>query len=136
MNLLMPAVNYIAVLLAAVASMVVGYLWYGPLFGKKWMSLMGVKEMGDKSQMPKNYSIVFVGSLVTAYVTAVFLGLTNMTTLTGALTLAFWAWLGFQAPLLVSSVLWEGKSWNLYCLNAVYWLVNLLVISSVLSYLK
>jgi hypothetical protein len=132
----MPAVNYIAVLAAAVASMVLGFLWYGPLFGKMWMKLMGVKEMGDKSQMPKNYAIVFVGSLVTAYVVSVFLVLTNMTTLTGALTLAFWAWLGFQAPLLVGSVLWEGKSWNLYCLNAVYWLVNLLVIASVLSYLK
>ena len=133
---IMPSVNYVAVLVAAIASMVLGFVWYGPLFGKTWMKLMGVKEMGDKSQMPKNYSIVFVGSLVTAYVVSVFLSLTNMTTLTGALTLAFWSWLGFQATILLGSVLWEGKSWNLYGLNAGYWLVNLLVISAVLSYLK
>lgn len=131
----MPAVNYVAVLVAAVVSMVFGFLWYGPLFGKTWIRLMGVKEMGNKSQMPRNYFILFVSSLVTAYVIADFIALTRMSTLTGVLGLAAWAWLGFQATLMIGSVLWEGKSWNLYCLNAAYWLVNLLVIAAVLFYL-
>ena len=34
------AVNYLAVLAAAIASMVIGFLWYGPLFGKQYMALM------------------------------------------------------------------------------------------------
>ncbi|HLD39833.1 MAG TPA: DUF1761 family protein, partial [Candidatus Nanoarchaeia archaeon] len=33
--------NYLAVLVAAIAAYVVGFLWYGPVFGKKWMALMG-----------------------------------------------------------------------------------------------
>jgi hypothetical protein len=119
--------NWLGIVLAAVASMVVGYIWYGPLFGKAWMKLTGLKEMGDKSQMPKNYTIMFIGSLVTAYVLTVF---------GASFTTAFWAWLGFQATLLLSSVLFEGKSWSLYYLNAGYQLVSLLAMAWVLSYFK
>lgn len=34
------SINYLAVLIAAVASMIIGFLGYGPLFGKAWMRLM------------------------------------------------------------------------------------------------
>ena len=36
-----PVINYGAVVGAAVASMILGSLWYGPLFGKPWMAAMG-----------------------------------------------------------------------------------------------
>ena len=38
-------INYLAVLAAAVSNMVLGFLWYGPLFGKTWSKLMGWGEM-------------------------------------------------------------------------------------------
>ncbi|QNL19009.1 DUF1761 domain-containing protein [Hyphobacterium sp. CCMP332] len=34
-------INIIAVLLATLGFMVVGFLWYGPLLGKRWMALNG-----------------------------------------------------------------------------------------------
>jgi len=129
-------INFVAVVAAAVASMVVGYLWYGPLFGKTWMKLTGMKEMGNKDEMPKAYLLTFVGALLSAYVLAVILGLTKTIDLAGSLTVAFWVWLGFLAPLLLGGVLWEGKSWNLYFLNASQKLVDLLVVAAVLSYLR
>ncbi len=137
MNLL-PAVtvNYVAVVAAAVASFVVGWLWYGPLFGKTWMKLTGKTSMGNKDEMPKSMVIVFIGALITAWVLSAFLQLTGSTTLSSALPVAVWAWLGFQAPETVGVVLWEGKSWNLFFLNAAQKLVNLLVIAAVLSYWK
>ena len=131
----MPTVNYIAVLLSAVASMVLGFLWYGPLFGKMWMKFSGQKEMGDRSQAIRNYGLTFVASLVMAYVLAALLSLTKTVGIMEALKMAFWSWLGFQATILLGSVFWERKSWNLYFLNVAYWLVNLLVIAAVLSYL-
>lgn len=123
----MPAVNLTAIVAAGVTSMAVGFIWYGPLFGKTWMKLTGKKEMGDKSQMPKTYAILFAASLVTAYVLSV-LGASFQT--------AFWVWLGFQATLLLHSVLFEGKSWNLYFLNAGHQLVSLLAMSWILNYFK
>ncbi|MDO8488446.1 MAG: DUF1761 family protein [bacterium] len=38
----MVPVNYLAILAAAVLSMVLGFLWFGPLFGQTWMKLMGL----------------------------------------------------------------------------------------------
>ena len=43
-------INYIAVVVAAVASMAVGFIWYGVLFRKQWMSLMGFTA-GSMSNM-------------------------------------------------------------------------------------
>lgn len=131
----LPAVNYLAVLLAAVGSMVVGYLWFGPLFGKTWMKMTGMKDMGDKSQMPKLYAMAYVSAAVMAYVLAMFLSLTHMTDLIGALFLAFWVWLGFQATIMLSGVLWYKQSWNLYFLLVSQQLVSLLVAAAILVYL-
>ena len=36
----MHEVNLLAVLVAGIVPMVVGALWYGPLFGKRWLQLM------------------------------------------------------------------------------------------------
>ena len=36
------AVDPVAVLLAAVISYVIGFAWYGPIFGKTWMKLMKI----------------------------------------------------------------------------------------------
>lgn len=136
MNLL-PAVtvNYVAVVAAAVASFLVGWLWYGPVFGKTWVKLTG-HQMGKKEDMPQSMIFVFVGNLVTAWVLSAFLQLTGSTTLSAALPVAVWAWLGFQAPSTMGVALWEGKSWNLFFLNAAQKLVDLLVIAAVLTYLK
>ncbi len=132
----MPAVNITGVVAAAVTVFVFGWLWYGPLFGKTWENLSGQKMGSDKSKMPQTMATVFVGALVTAYVLAAFLGLTGTTTLTGAVTVAFWAWLGFQATLKLGVVLWEGKSWNFYFLNAAHDLIGLALMAAVLSLVR
>jgi hypothetical protein len=34
---IMENINWIAFVVAALSTLVVGFLWYGPLFGKAWM---------------------------------------------------------------------------------------------------
>ncbi|MEK7141583.1 MAG: DUF1761 domain-containing protein [Patescibacteria group bacterium] len=140
MNDITVPVNLIAVFSAAVASMSVGYLWYGPLFGKLWMKEMGMKGTMSEAAilgMAKSYAIMFVGSLVMAYVLAhaIFFASTylNMTGLPAGIMSGFWNWLGFVAPVTLGSVLWEGKSWKLWILNNGYWLVTILVMGVILS---
>lgn len=63
MNDITVPVNLVVVFGAAVASMVISCLWYGPLFGKLWMKEMGMKgTMSDaaKQDMAKSYAIMFV----------------------------------------------------------------------------
>src|SRR5437016_6328397 len=96
------SINYLSVLLAAVASMVVGFVWYGPmLFGSRWMKLMGLTKAdmdAAKKQMGVMYGKSFIAALVTAYVLAYILALTGSMNTMAAVTVAFWAWLGFIAP--------------------------------------
>ena len=139
-NIIVP-INYLAVLVAAVASMVVGFLWYGPVFGKVWMKEMGMsKEKMDaamKRSMGRSYALMFVGSLVMSYVLAhatIFAGAYfKITGVSAGLMSGFWNWMGFVAPVTLGSVLWEGKSWKLWVLNNGYYLVTLLVMGTILS---
>ncbi|MDO8563777.1 MAG: DUF1761 domain-containing protein [Nanoarchaeota archaeon] len=130
---------YLAILLCALASMVIGSLWYGPLFGKTWMKLSGMtKEQiakGKKMNMTPYYFAAFIMSLLTAYVLEWLINALNVPSISGALLLGVLVWLGFYVTTLSSSVLWEGKPFKLYLLNISYGLVLFLAISAILFYL-
>ena len=133
-----PVINYLAVLAAAFASIVLGFLWYGPLFGKQWISLMKfdkkkMEEAKKKGMGAKTWVLMIAGTLVTSYVLAHFVDYLDATNVAGALQAGFWIWLGFFAPVMLGMVLWEGKPWNLYFLIVAYHLVNLLVMASILA---
>lgn len=129
-------INYLAVLVSAVASMIVGSLWYGPIFGKIWISLSGFTkadmEAAKKKGMGKTYFLAFIFSLITAYVLAHFVDYLEATTITLGFIAAFWIWLGFIVPVQSGMFLWEGKSFKLYFLNIAYHIVNLFVMSAIL----
>jgi len=65
-------VNLVHVVIAAIASMVVGALWYSPaLFGKPWSAFMGYspKSLKDaQAKMGPLYGLSFVAALLMAYV--------------------------------------------------------------------
>lgn len=129
------AVNYTAVLVAAVASFIIGWLWYGPIFGKQWMKLRKQDPATMTGEMP--WSLMageFVLTVITAFVLAHFAVLFGATTAASALQLAFWAWLGFYATTLMGPVLWEKMPIELYAITAGRWLVSLLAMALVISW--
>lgn len=72
----MPDVNWIAVLLCGVSSLVLGGLWYSPvMFAKRWQSLAGIsEEQQAKGNMALIFGGAFVLSLIAATIFAIFLG--------------------------------------------------------------
>ncbi len=121
-------VNLLAVIVSAILSMVIGTVWYGPLFGKRWMKLVKMtKEDMDKGKkdMPKTYGMMFVGSLVTSYVLSVTISMAPMRSISTGLTAAFWLWLGFIVAVKFSEVLFVKKSWELFYIECGYYLVFL-----------
>ncbi len=134
-------VNYMGVLLAAVASMVIGFAWYHPaLFGKPWMKLMGYtaeKLKKEQAQMGMFYGLSFVVALITAYVLAHVMALSenfyhNPGVPTGLMT-AFWSWLGFVMPVQLTDQIFGSKKWKLFAINTGYQLAALLVMGVVLG---
>jgi hypothetical protein len=139
----MVPVNYLAVLGATLLSVVIGSLWYGPIFGKTWTKLMGwtkadmAKGAADKNEMTKSYGIQFVGSFFMAFVLshALVFASTYLETsgVSAGIQTGFWNWLGFVAPVTLTSVLWEGKPWKLWLINNGYNLVTLCAMGVLLS---
>ena len=139
-------VNVLAVLVCAIAAMILGFLWYGPLFGKTWAELMGWGSMTAEMLKEKQkgatpgYIASFVGALVMAYIlshsiafAASYPALASYANLQVGLTTGFFMWLGFVAPVTVGTVFWDGRPWRLWFINAGYYLVQLLVMGTILA---
>lgn len=132
-------VNIWAVLASAVASMILGFLWYGPLFSKPWMKEMGW-DPNDQTQMAKMKSAAgpayfqqFVGALIMAYVFAHVLKAFDNNGVAMGLQGALWMWLGFIAPIKYGETLWGKASMKLFFIDSFYYLVLLAVYSIILT---
>lgn len=139
---MIPDINYLAVLASAIMAIVLGSLWFGPLFGNQWMKLMDMKKPATmtaemKSAMMKSYALMSLGSLVMAFVLAhvitFAMAYTNGYGLKGGLIAACWIWLGFFAPVVMGDQLWGSKSWKLFPITGGYYLVSLLLMSAILA---
>lgn len=136
-------VNWLAVVLAALSSMVVGSIWYLPgVFGKAWMKMAGVK-MDKKMSAGKSawmYGSTYIASFVTAYILAhvTFLAHNyfNNSFLQDALSTGFWLWLGFTATRLYVHDTFEGKRKKLTMLNAMHELVTIEVMALIIGLIK
>ena len=138
-------VNYLALLVAVIASFFFGWLWYGPLFGKKWAGLMGMPadHKPDPKVMMRGMGLSLLGTFLTAYVmvhtgeiwrpSVWSVGKDAPSYVFGFFN-GFFIWLGFYVPMLLGSIAWEGRSWGLFAINAAYHFVNLQLIAMILAY--
>jgi hypothetical protein len=128
-------INLLAVLIAAILNMLIGWLWYSPLlFGKVWLAAIGKsqEEIKQSSTGPL-YVINTIASLVTAYVLAHIVDYAAATTAaTGAQT-GFWVWLGFVAMTLLPVYLFEMRPKKLYFIYVTYQLISFIVMGVVLA---
>ncbi len=129
------AINYWAILAAVIANMAIGTLWYGPVFGSYWMKLAGLTKEGMRTMALKPWQAILGGAVTAfllAYVLAHVANAFQASDVTGALTLAFWVWIGFTAVTLAEPFLWEGKPYQLFALNAARSLLTLVVMSLII----
>lgn len=134
-------INYWAVLVATVAAIILGTAWYGPLFGKQWMRIVGI-SMGEmtpavKQSMMKSYAILAITTFVMAFVLAHALSFASEITeaegVLASVTTAIWVWLGFMVAPTISSVLWENRPWKYWFITSGYYLVSLILMSVILT---
>ncbi len=131
-------VNYLAVLVSAIASMVIGSIWYGPLFGKMFIAETGMdkwspeKQAAEKKKMGMSYALQFVASLVMFYVLAGIIVGFGKTTVTGGMMSAFVMWGGFVVPLKLGESIWGGKM-SLFWLGIFHMLLTLLAAGAIIG---
>jgi hypothetical protein len=120
--------NWLAVVIAAVANMVIGYVWYMPMvLGKRWEAAAG-KPMAAAT--PMAYGMLAITSLLIAYILALFLGGVGL--VNGAVDgFLFYVVVG---SVLLGAVVWEGRSMMYWYINAGYWLLALIVMGAIVGY--
>lgn len=139
--------NNIAILIAVVANFILGWVWYGPLFGKAWGKEMGM-PMDQKPAagvMIKGMIFMIIGCWLTANVLAhdaaawamvPGMTLTDISAVKFGFMGGFFTWIGFFVPQQLSGVAWENKSWKLFAINVAYSFVALQVVAQILSHMR
>ena len=133
-------INIWGVLVAAVATMIIGFIWYSPmLFAKPWMRLMGI-DMNDKAKLAemqkgagKLYGMSFVASVVSAVVLAKIIDITTVNTIPYGMKVGFAVWLGFVATVQLTGALFGKQPIKLFLINTGYQLVCYLAMGAILA---
>lgn len=115
-------INYIAVILAMLSSLVVGSIWYAQaVFGKEWAKLAKVKIKTDTAGMLKPIAVTVVVSLITAFVLAHMAYISNQffenSFMQDTLMASLWLWVGFTAARFITHDVFEGRPEKLTILN-------------------
>ena len=151
--------NFLAILVASLSTLVVGFIWYGTLFGKAWLFENGFTEESLKnSNMLKIFGLTFVFSLMFAFIMQVLVihqfGALGMTG--GDVTQAKQSYVDFMAdygnafrtykhgalhgfisgiflafPMIAINGLFERKSWKYILIHSGYWLVCMTIIGAI-----
>lgn len=133
-------VNLLSVLVAALAAMALGFLWYSPaLFAKSWIREMGydpndkakIQEM-QKSAGPA-YAGSFLASLVSAFMLAKILSITPIDSALYGMKFGLGVWLGFVATVQLTAALFMKNSMKLFAINTGYQLVSYLLLGAILA---
>ena len=153
-------INFLALLVAAASSLVVGFIWYNPkVFGIAWMR---AAEMTEDKMKSGNMALIFALSLLFAFFISFELqfltihqtgalgmvggdltnalpsyeafmsdyGNTFRTFKHGALH-GFMSGLFFAFPIMAINAMFERKSWKYILINSGYWLVCLTIIGAI-----
>ena len=132
----MPEVNWLAVLLCGVSSLVLGGLWYSPaLFARQWQAAAGLSdEAAASGNMALIFGLSFLLSLVAAFVFAMFLG-TEMSL--GAATAAgFSAGLCWVAASFGINYLFERRPLRLWLINGGYHTLQFTLFGLILGWMN
>lgn len=132
------AVNYVAVLVATIVGMILGYVWYSPLlFANPWMKAVGLTKKQIEECKEKGMAVEMIGQFVLTYVLAFVLHILilslNFNSAASGTILGLVIWVGFLATSQLNVVLWENKPFSLYFINTSYYFVLLGLMGAILG---
>ncbi len=134
-------INWVAVVLAMISSMVVGSVWYMPaVFGKSWSKMVGMtkekQEKGAGKAIAVTVVVSFISAFVLAHMTYISSVFYNESFMVSAFTTAFWLWLGFTAARFITHDAFEQRPTKLTVMNVAHELVTFMVMALIIGALK
>lgn len=127
--------NLLAIIIATIANVVIGFLWYGTwAFGKSWMQLSG-RTMGEGQQPGPLYALTIVGALVQAIAMSWFASQTGVHSGSAGAVIGLFVGIGFIAPAMFADVLFAGRPARLYAITAGYQVLAAVVQGAIIGFM-
>lgn len=142
-----PPINLFAIIVAGLIPMILGALWYGPIFGKQWYASMGKTE---EEMLPNNmavtYGIALLAAMVLSFSMKMFIEFMHKdVNAAGELffgsfhTFGHGAFHGFFAfifivfPVMLSYSLFHKKTAKNIIINMAFWAVTMAIMGGILD---
>ena len=132
-------INVWAALVAALATMVMGFLWYSLLFARPWLVLMGYDpdDRAKLGEMQKGagprYGLALVASLLSAALLGKIIAIATVNTALYGMKIGLAVWLGFVTTVQLTNAVFSKQPAKLYAINTGYQLVCYLVMGAILG---
>jgi Protein of unknown function (DUF1761) len=126
-------INHLAVWVSAIVFFMWGYLWYGVVFGARWLALLG-KTMADLNSSPLVYIESFVLGLILAYATA--MALTRRPddqSVSQGVSFALFMGLALYAGQTLNHAIYEAQPFELWLLNTAYTVIGFAFVGAIVG---
>ena len=133
-----PEINYIAVILATLSSMIIGSIWYTPrVFGNYWMKAADITPSGNSRDAIRPIAVTLVVSFVTAWVLAgaafISWDFYGGSFFVNSLLTAIILWAGFTAARFITHDAFDGRPAGLTVLNVAHEFVTIVIMSIIIG---
>lgn len=133
-----PEINYIAVLLATLSSMVIGSIWYTPrVFGNYWMKKAGITPSGNAKDAIRPILVTVLVSFITSWVLAgaayISYDFYGGSFLVNSVVTGIVLWGGFTAARFITHDAFDGRPTGLTVLNVAHEFVTILVMALIIG---
>ncbi len=132
------SVNFLAIAVATIAAMIIGWLWYEKLFAEKWSKLMKLNKKKAKESKKKSTFIMLILAIVQAFILSHFIVYASyfypdMSGVGIGVITGFWTFIGFAFPYVVASNMYAKRPDELTKIEAGNQLVTFLVMGAILG---
>lgn len=133
------AINWLAVIVCVIVSMISGSLWYNPkTFFPTWWKVVGKGETPGMQNMGMTWALTVLSSFVQAIAMAFMVNaigglMTGGPTLSTGASIGFMLWLGFIAPTNLVNKLFAGHGLKIWAIEAGNHLLNFVLFGAILG---
>ena len=136
-------INYLAVIIAAIAGWLTGAAYYGVL-AKPWVSSHGKTMEAFKAEQDARkgtvhawlpFALALLAELVMAYVLAGLVGHMGPVTIRSAIISGLFVWAGFIVTTMLVNNAFCGRKYMLTAIDAGHWLIVLVLMGAVIGWM-
>jgi hypothetical protein len=125
-------INWLAVLVAVVAHQFLGFLWYGPVFGRIWLAGMG-KTREEMTGAAGGYVVAILASFVTAIALALLLTVPENVDLETGCVYGLITSIGFVVASIATTAVFENRKITVPVLFATYQVLGITIMGAILG---